>query len=291
MTTRRWLFSQMWLLASCLCAGQTTVRRAADAGTWERLPCVASKELTGRLLRWADADRIGLFKIESGQIASVEEQKDGLDIKYARLLLSGFLPAHRMDSINVRKECFFLIQSSANEPNARCGFAGDFYMYRPSVLRPGVLLLTVFSPASKEDVDRSLTVFSKMFPRGSEIEEIVSTSEKETSFVVQSVLDHIFKLDEACVFSVDMTTEKRRRGPGEPIALSRHEASELLYVLLGGEKYAERRKAATWLIPAEEMAELSTELGKSLQFYKTHEDERKKLFEEVGLMKDHREAR
>ncbi len=81
---------------------------------------------------------------------------------------------------------------------------------------------------------------------------------------------------------------KKARKLSGLVTLTRREVSELLLVLLGENEYCSRVADAKWLSAPEDMTEITTELGKALRFYKTHEKEYKDLCDEVANMQHKR---
>jgi hypothetical protein len=62
--------------------------------------------------------------------------------------------------------------------------------------------------------------------------------------------------------------------------LSKREASEMLYVLLGDSEYA-KRQLPEGFAKGDDLAELKTSLGKDLYYYKAHPEKLKQLREDV----------
>ena len=221
---------------------------------------------------------------------------DGVPACRARLPLLGFMPAKCMmnvygSDLDASNIVFVANKISGSSyifdgPGRNCGGTSD-RMFLPRLPKEGGEVFGVFYIMSQKEIDDFSNAARHLLPFADCMNDVVERVENNHTHSGSCARLLCLRYNPYCIFEICDTPFDAGELPiGNPVQISRREASEMLYVLLGGEKYAERRKAATWLIPAEEMSELSTELGKSLQFYKTHEDERKKLFEEVRRMRD-----
>lgn len=279
---------------------------------WGGLSAMAQRRALHDLLRAADTCDFCILRNradEGFRMSDIEQLPESQQVIYVGLMERGFA---RLENLGGSCTAFtsdrvYCFTGRGGRKSLRSSDGTILTHYSPKILVTDDPLLIVGRPI---DVRSAVDVAIKNCPRPNDemLQRVALAPDIGRSSDILQVVDHlVFRLgiedfagtdsfSKNGVLPDDMMPIIRRRvetarSVSGMLTLSRRDVSELMLVLLGKEKYAERRKAATWLIPAEEMAELSTELGKSLQFYKTHEDERKKLFEEVGLMKDHREAR
>ena len=267
---------------------------------WSTLSEPAKEDL---YVRWIDAaDRGEFFLVrnrvdESFRQEGLQNLSDSEGNAASEFVYHGFprlevLGDELRSSVTGRIQCCLgrgLVAKLSSNPKF------DDFMYRPSVMMNEEPLLCIFE---RMEMSQAVAWARVNWPQSSwETNCLFSTSGPLPDCSLP-----LYSLSTGCCFRLDIKELRFSDSFSDPslipedqiewyrsladatkkgswmVTLSSREASELLYVLLGEERYKSRVKPG-WFAPAESLRTLETEIGKSLAHLKYNPEELEKLRE------------
>ena len=162
----------------------------------------------------------------------------------------------------------------------------EMVLYRPRLISPRekCFILARVHVMSEEEAKTMKEAYERVFPELKIVYVDENGQQKpwkrpkpEKRNVVKPVL---LSADPVCLFVVEPCPESSSEEYLGPIVLTKREASEMMYVVLGAEAYA-KCQLPQGFSKVNELISLNTHLGKDLHFYRTHPKELEQLREDV----------
>ena len=254
---------------------------------WSDMPTVLQQEILCRMLEVTNVQDLAVMEMSAGCIETAPGAGDGIPACKVELSLLGFSSASRLtqpcnselDTSNIVFIAQKPLATSATYDGIQMSMERNWY-YDPLIPRPGAVVVGCFHSMRRDEVEPHANLFRKryLFVGGDSYKAFIADVMRGHKHTVRCERVSFVRYEPLCLFNVRDEVATGDYVNLTPISISRRDASEMFYVLLGEEGYKSRVKPG-WFAPAESLRTLETEIGKSLAHLKYNPEELEKLRE------------